>query len=71
MSWRQIRRYVGGLAKGLQHMHARNVAHHDLKAENVLLVAGLLANGVVGHVAKLADLGMAGPLAQTRKQAGR
>jgi serine/threonine protein kinase len=44
-------RYVGEIAAGLAHCHARHVAHRDVKPDNVLLSAA--------HACKLADFGVA------------
>lgn len=43
------------LLKGVQHMHARNIAHRDLKLENILLSH----TGPMGLTIKIGDFGLA------------
>ena len=47
------------IASGMQHLHANNVVHRDLKSGNILLALGLLA--------KVCDFGTARTLAKTAK----
>ncbi|MFZ5480748.1 MAG: protein kinase domain-containing protein [Myxococcota bacterium] len=54
LSWPRLREVLGGVLAGLAHAHARGIVHRDLKLGNVLLADG---------VPKLADFGLAGPLA--------
>ena len=69
LTFTQISQLVRDMAAGLEHMHGLGLAHHDLKPPNVLLFADATVPG--GVRAKLADLGLAGPLEQTRLEAGR
>jgi serine/threonine protein kinase len=47
---------LGGIAKGMMHLHKLNILHGDLKAQNVLLrSAGGEPSGVIP---KLADFGL-------------
>jgi serine/threonine protein kinase len=52
-------------------MHVRGWSHHDLKPENVLVFELRRPDGSLRLVYKLGDLGLAGPLAQSRVEAAR
>jgi len=49
----QVHALTLGIVAGLRHLHARGIAHRDLKLENVIL------GGEGGTVPKIADLGLA------------
>ncbi|GFO42959.1 serine/threonine-protein kinase [Plakobranchus ocellatus] len=48
---RQVNRYMSHVVRGLEHLHRQNIAHNDLKLENVFLDAQ--------NRAHLGDLGLA------------
>lgn len=66
-----MQRVVRQLAAALRHMHVRGWSHHDLKPENVLVFELRRPDGSLRLVYKLGDLGLAGPLAQSRVEAAR
>lgn len=35
----QIRKWTYGIAQGLAHIHAHNIAHNNIKADNILIMA--------------------------------
>lgn len=66
-----MRQVALDIAAGLQHCHARDICHHDLKGANVLLEEEPVPGGGTRLRALLADFGMAGHLRQAWHQAQR
>jgi serine/threonine protein kinase len=71
LDYGKVRQIILDVAEGLEFMHEKDVAHHDIKGGNILLSeeedehGGTCLRGLVG------DLGLAGPLRQTRREAQR
>ncbi len=71
LTYGAVRRVIYDVAIGVDYMHERGIAHHDLKGANIFLneeddgAGGTVLRALVG------DLGMAGPLRQTRIEADR
>jgi serine/threonine protein kinase len=71
LAYGAVRRIILDVAEGVEFMHERGVAHHDIKGANVLLSEEDDGAGGTCLRALVGDLGMAGPLRQTRSEAER
>ena len=71
LSIQDIYQILADMCEGLLDMHALGLSHHDVKGANVLLFLDHQTDGSVRVRAKIGDLGLAGPLEQTRGRAQR